>query len=100
MLHLFVTPKSFEGRGDDPFNGTSLSELPLLLILIAVGALALILCLALVMFFAGELVEPLDRSRFPIPACFGVLVLGLPRETKVPIPPPSPPSSIGPLDAK
>jgi hypothetical protein len=72
MLHLFVAPKSFEGWGDDPFDGATLSQLLALLILVAVGALALTMCLALVMFFTGEPVELLDRSRFPIPACLGI----------------------------
>ena len=51
MLHLFVTPKSFEGWGDDPFDGATLSQLLALLILLAVGALALTMCLALFMLF-------------------------------------------------
>lgn len=67
MFHLFVAPKSFEGWGDYP-----LSQLLSLLILIAVGALTLTLGLALIMLFAGEPVEPLVRSRFPIPACLGI----------------------------
>jgi len=70
MLHLFA-PKSFEGWGHQ-FDGAALSRLLALFILIAVGAFTLSLCLALLMFFAGEPVQLLDPSRFPIPACLGI----------------------------
>ena len=65
MLQLFVAPTPFEGWGEYPHDGTTLS----LIVIVSVGALALTLCVALLMLFADERLGPPDQSRFPIPAC-------------------------------
>jgi len=49
MLHLFVSPAPFEGWGDCPYDGTTLSQLlAVLIVIVSVGALALTVCLSLV----------------------------------------------------
>ena len=68
MLQLFVAPTPFEGWGEHAYNGTSQRQL-LAVLIVSVGALALTLCVALLMLFSGEPLEPTDPSRFPIPAC-------------------------------
>jgi hypothetical protein len=67
MLQLFVAPTPFEGWGERAYDGTSQRQL-LAVLIVSVGALALTLCVALLMLFADE---PLGspESRFPIPAC-------------------------------
>ena len=46
MLHLFVSPAPFESWGDCPYDGTSLSQLlAVLIVIVSVGALALTVCL-------------------------------------------------------
>jgi len=65
MLQLFVAPTPFEGWGEYPHDGTTLS----LIVIVSVGALALTLCVALVTLFGGQPLEPPDQNRFPIPAC-------------------------------
>jgi len=55
MLHLFVRPTSFEGCGDYPFDGTTLSQLLAgLMLIFSLGALALTLCRALLMLAIGD----------------------------------------------
>ena len=54
MLHLFVSPPPFEGWGDCPYDGTTLSQLlAVLIVIVSVGALALTVCLSLVIILAG-----------------------------------------------
>ena len=54
MLHLFVSPTPFEGWGDCPYDGTTLSQLlAVLIVIVSVGALALTVCLSLVIILAG-----------------------------------------------
>jgi hypothetical protein len=54
MLHLFVSPAPFEGWGDCPYDGTTLSQLlAVLIVIVSVGALALTVCLSLVIILAG-----------------------------------------------
>ena len=67
MLQLFVAPTPFEGWGERAYDGTSQRQLLAVLIVI-VGALALTLCVALLMPFANEPLGP-PESRIPIPAC-------------------------------
>jgi hypothetical protein len=64
MLQLFVAPTPFEGWGEYPHDGTLR-----LIVIVSVGALALTLCVALLMLFADDPLGPPDQSRFPIPAC-------------------------------
>ena len=66
MFQLFVAPTPFEGWGEHAYDGTYQRQLLAVLI---VSALALTLCLALLMLFADEPLGPPDPSRFPIPAC-------------------------------
>ena len=68
MLQLFVAPTPFEGWGERAYDGTSQRQL-LAVLIVSVGALALTLCVALLMLFADEPLGPPDQSRFPIPAC-------------------------------
>ena len=68
MLQLFVARTPFEGWGERPYDGASQRQLFAVLI-VSVGALALTLCVALLMLFADEPLGPPDQSRFPIPAC-------------------------------
>jgi len=63
MFQLFV-PTSFEGWGEHAHDGTPQRQL-LAVLIVSVGALALTLCVALLMLFSGEPLEPLDPSRFP-----------------------------------
>ena len=67
MLQLFVAPTPFEGWGERANDGTQRQLLAVLIV--SVGALALTLCVALLMLFADEPLGPPDPSRFPIPAC-------------------------------
>jgi hypothetical protein len=54
MLHLFVSPAPFEGWGDCPYNRTTLSQLlAVLIVIVSVGALALTVCLSVVIILAG-----------------------------------------------
>ena len=54
MLHLFVAPAPFEDWGEHPYNGTTLSQLlAVLLVIVSVGALTLAVCRALGMLLAG-----------------------------------------------
>ena len=68
MFQLFVAPTPFEGWGEHAYDGTSQRQL-LAVLIVSVGALALTLCVALLMLFADEPLGPPDPSRFPIPAC-------------------------------
>ena len=71
MLQLFVAPTPFEGWGEHAYDGTSQRQL-LAVLIVSVGALALTLCVLLLVFFSGEPLEPSDPSRFPIPACLSI----------------------------
>jgi hypothetical protein len=54
MLHLFVAAAPFEDWGEHPYNGTTLSQLlAVLLVIVSVGALTLAVCRALGMLLAG-----------------------------------------------
>jgi hypothetical protein len=54
MLHLFVSPAPIEGWGDYPYDGTTLSQLlAMLIVVVSVGSLALTVCLSLVVMLAG-----------------------------------------------
>jgi hypothetical protein len=54
MLHLFVAPTPFEGGSEYPYDGTTLSQLlAVLIVIVSVGSLALAVCLSLVTL-AGE----------------------------------------------
>ena len=68
MFQLFVAPTPFEGWGEHAYDGTAQRQL-LAVLIVSVGALALTLCVALLMLFADEPPGPPDQSRFPIPAC-------------------------------
>ena len=68
MFQLFVAPTPFEGWGEYAYDGTSQRQM-LAVLIVSVGAIALTLCVPLLMLFSGELPEPPDPSRFPIPAC-------------------------------
>src|SRR4249920_2946318 len=68
MFQLFVASTPFEGWGEHAYDGTSQCQL-LAVLIVSVGALALTFCVALLMLFSGEPLEPPDPSRFPIPAC-------------------------------
>ena len=48
MLQLFVAPTPFEGWGERAYDGTSQRQL-LAVLIVSVGALALTLCVALLM---------------------------------------------------
>ena len=63
MLQLFVAPTPFDGWGEHAYDGTSQRQL-LAVLIVSVGALALTLCVALLMLFSGEPLEPPDQSRF------------------------------------
>ena len=53
MLRLFVSPTPFEGWSDCPYDGTTLSQqLAVLIVIVSVGALALTVCLSLVIILA------------------------------------------------
>ena len=64
MLRLFIAPPS-EGWARHEYDGTSERQL-LAVLIVSVGVVALVLCIALLMLFP---LEPADQSRFPIPAC-------------------------------
>ena len=68
MFQLFVAPTAFEGWGEHDYDGTAERQL-LAMLIVGVGALALILCVALLMVFADQPAGPPAQSRFPIPAC-------------------------------
>jgi hypothetical protein len=53
MFQLFVAPTPFEGWGEHAYDGTSQRQL-LAVLIVSVGALALTLCVALLMLFADE----------------------------------------------
>jgi hypothetical protein len=54
MLHLFVDPAPFEDWGEHPYNGTTLSQLlAVLLVIVSVDALTLAVCRVLGMLLAG-----------------------------------------------
>ena len=58
MLHLFVPPSSFDGCGQDPYDGASPSQLLAeLMLIVSFGALTLTLCYALAMFLVSEPLE-------------------------------------------
>jgi hypothetical protein len=61
-------PTPFEGWGERAYDGTSHRQL-LAVLIVSVSALALTLCVALLMLFADEPLGSPDQSRFPIPAC-------------------------------
>jgi hypothetical protein len=77
MLQLFVAPTPFEGWGERAYDGTPQRQL-LAVLIVSVGALALTLCVALLMLFADEPLGPPDQSRFPITGLFN-LVRGVAR---------------------
>ena len=68
MFQLFVAPTAFEGWGEHDYDGAAERQL-LAMLIVVVGALALILCVALLMVFADQPAGPPPQSRFPIPAC-------------------------------
>jgi hypothetical protein len=72
MLHLFVSPAPFESWGDCPYDGTSLSQLlAVLIVIVSVGALALTVCLSLVIILTGGS-PPGAGTVFPLtPLAFG-----------------------------
>jgi hypothetical protein len=73
MLHLFVAPAPFEAWDEYPYNGTTLSQLlAVLIVIVSVGALTLTVCLALVMLLAGEPLELPDQNRLPMPTCLSI----------------------------
>ena len=78
MLQLFVAPTPFEGWAERAYDGTPQRQLFAVLI-VSVGALALTLCVALLMLFADEPLGPPDQSRFPIPACLISFVAWVPK---------------------
>ena len=54
MLYLFVAPAPFEDWGEHPYDGTNLSQLlAMLIVVVSVGSLALTVCLSLVIILAG-----------------------------------------------
>ena len=54
MLHLFVAPTPFGGWDECPYDGTTLSQLlAVLIVIVSVGALALTVCLSVVIILAG-----------------------------------------------
>jgi hypothetical protein len=56
MLHLFIAPAPFEGGDEYPFDGTTLSQLlAMLMVIVSLSALALTVCLALPYSFKGTL---------------------------------------------
>ena len=57
MLQLFIAPTPFEGWGERAYDGTSQRQL-LAVLIVSVGALALTLCVALLMIFADEPLGP------------------------------------------
>jgi hypothetical protein len=67
MFQLFVAPTAFQGWGEHDYDGTAERQL-LAMLIVGVGALALILCVALLMLFADQPAGPPAQSRFPIPA--------------------------------
>jgi hypothetical protein len=67
MFQLFVAPTAFQGWGEHDYDGTAERQL-LAMLIVGVGALALILCVALLMLFADQPAGPHAQSRFPIPA--------------------------------
>jgi hypothetical protein len=55
MLYLFVAPAPFEDWGEHPYDGTNLSQLlAMLIVVVSVGSLALTVCLSLVTILVGE----------------------------------------------
>jgi hypothetical protein len=55
MLHLFVAPAPFEDWSEFPYDGTNLSQLlAMLIVVVSVGSLALTVCLSLVTILVGE----------------------------------------------
>ena len=73
MLHLFVSPAPCEGWGDCPYDGTSLSQLlAVLIVIVSVGALALTVCLSLVIILVGGS-PPGSGTVFPLtPLALGI----------------------------
>ena len=61
MLQLFVAPTPFEGWGERAYDGTSQGQL-LAVLIVSVGALALTLCVALLMLFADDRLGLLIRA--------------------------------------
>jgi hypothetical protein len=59
MLHLFV-----EGWGEHAYDGTSQRQL-LAVLIVSVGALALTLCVLLLMLFLANRLSLLIRTAFP-----------------------------------
>ena len=57
MFQLFVAPTAFEGWGEHDYDGTAERQL-LAMLIVVVGALALILCVALLMLFADQPAGP------------------------------------------
>jgi hypothetical protein len=58
MLHLFVAPTPVEGWGEYPYDGTNLSQLlAVLIVIVSVGSLALTVGLSLVTILAGGALE-------------------------------------------
>ena len=64
MFQLFVAPTAFEGWGEHDYDGTAERQL-LAMLIVVVGALALILCVALLMLFGDQPAGPPAQSRFP-----------------------------------
>jgi hypothetical protein len=64
MLHLFVAPTPFEGWGEHAYGGTSQRQL-LAVLIVSVGALALTLCVLLLMLFLANRLSLLIKTAFP-----------------------------------
>jgi hypothetical protein len=64
MLQLFVAPTPFEGWGEHAYDGTSQRQL-LAVLIVSVGALALTLCVLLLMLFLANRLSLLIRTAFP-----------------------------------
>ena len=82
MFQLFVAPTPFEGWGEYAYDGTSQRQL-LAVLIVSVGALALTLCVALLMFFLANRLEPPDPSPLPDTGLFN-LVRGVARHLSRP----------------
>jgi hypothetical protein len=67
MFQLFVAPTAVEGWGEHDYDGTAERQL-LAMLIVGLGALALILCVVLLMLFADQPAGPPAQSRLPIPA--------------------------------
>ena len=72
MFQLFVAPTPFEGWGEYAHDGTSQRQL-LAVLIVSVGALALTLCVALLMLFLANRLEPPDPESLPYTGLFNLV---------------------------